>query len=87
MAKFKDLVFEVNESDDKDKMAMFRDALPKQQRMLMQSGLLILPFYHQMQSPLLKPVEQSSLNFFASAWAALENMLLAALRMNVCTDI
>ena len=78
MAKFKDLVFEVDESGDKDKMAMFADALPKQQRMLMQSGLLILPFYHQMQSPLLKPVEQSSLNYFASAWAALENMLLAA---------
>ena len=27
---------------------------------------------------LLKPAEQSSLNYFASAWCALENMLLAA---------
>ena len=57
---------------------MFAEALPKQQRMLMQSGLLILPFFRQKQSPLLKPVEQSSLNYFASAWCALENMLLAA---------
>ena len=46
--------------------------------LLMQSGLLILPFYNQKQSPLLQPVEQSSLNYFASAWCALENMLLTA---------
>ena len=78
MAAFKELVFEVDDSDDKDKMEMFADALPKQQKMLMESGLLILPFFRQKQSPLLKPVEQSSLNYFASAWCALENMLLAA---------
>lgn len=28
--------------------------------------------------PLLKPIELSSLNYFASAWCAVENMLLAA---------
>ena len=78
MEAFKELVFEVDNTDDEDKMAMFADALPKQQKMLMQSGLLILPFFRQKQSPLLKPVEQSSLNYFASAWCALENMLLAA---------
>lgn len=39
---------------------------------------LILPFFRQKQSPLLQPKEQSSLNYFASAWCALENMLLAA---------
>lgn len=64
MAAFKDLVFEVDETGDKDKMTMFADALPKQQRMLMQSGLLIIPFYNQKQSPLLHPAEQSSLNYF-----------------------
>lgn len=78
MAAFKKLVAEVDESDDKDKMAMFADALPKQQKMLMQSGLLIIPFFRQLTWPLLKPAEQSSLNYFASAWCALENMLLAA---------
>lgn len=78
MEAFKELVFEVDDTNDEDKMAMFADALPKQQKMLMQSGLLILPFFRQKQSPLLKPVEQSSLNYFASAWCALENMLLAA---------
>ena len=78
MAAFKELVCEVDDSGDKDKMEMFADALPKQQKMLMESGLLILPFFRQKQSPLLAPVEQSSLNYFASAWCALENMLLAA---------
>lgn len=78
MAMFKELVSEVDESGDKDKMAMFADALPKQQKMLMQSGLLILPFFRQLTWPLLKPTEQSSLNYFVSAWCALENMLLAA---------
>ena len=76
--KFKILVSEVDESGDEDKMAMFADALPKQQKMLMESGLLIIPFFRQLTWPLLKPAEQSSLNYFASAWCALENMLLAA---------
>lgn len=79
MAAFKELVHEVDDTNgDKDKMDMFADALPKQQRMLMQSGLLILPFFRQSQCPLLQPKEQSSLNFFASVWCAIENMLLAA---------
>ena len=33
MEMFKELVSEVDESGDKDKMAMFADALPKQQKM------------------------------------------------------
>ena len=78
MEMFKELVSEVDESGDKDKMAMFADALPKQQKMLMESGILIIPFFRQLTWPLLKPAEQSSLNYFASAWCALENMLLAA---------
>ena len=63
---------------DKDEHAMFTDALPKQQRMLMQSNCLVLPFFRQKDYPLCKPADQSSLNYFASAWAAVENMLLAA---------
>lgn len=78
MEAFKDLVFEVDDSGDEGKAAMFADALPKQQKMLMESGLLILPFFRQKQSPLLHPVEQSSLNYFASAWCSIENMLLEA---------
>ena len=78
MEKFKKLVSEVDESGDKDKMAMFADALPKQQKMLMESGLLVIPFFRQLTWPVLAPAEQSSLNYFASAWCALENILLAA---------
>ena len=63
---------------DKDEHAMFVDALPKQQRMLMQSNCLVLPFFRQKDCPLCHPTDQSSLNYFASAWAAVENILLAA---------
>ena len=63
---------------DKDEHAMFVDALPKQQRMLMQSNCLDLPFFRQKDYPLCHPADQSSLNYFASAWAAVENILLAA---------
>ncbi|MBD3590180.1 nitroreductase family protein [Bacteroides sp. GM023] len=63
---------------DKDEYAMFSDALPKQQRMLIQSNCLVLPFFRQKGYPLCKPADQSSLNYFASAWAAVENILLAA---------
>ena len=63
---------------DKDEYAMFTDAMPKQQKMLAQSGCLILPFFFHTGCPLLKPDNLSSLNYFASAWAAIENILLAA---------
>ena len=63
---------------DKDEYDMFIDALPKQQRMLVQSNCLVMPFFHQIGCPLCKPKDQSSLNYFASAWAAIENILLAA---------
>lgn len=63
---------------DKDEHAMFTDALPKQRRMLMQSNCPILPFFRQKGCPLCYPEDQSSLNYFAPAWAAVENILLAA---------
>ena len=63
---------------DKDGYAMFVDALPKQHRMLMQSNCLVLPFFRQKECSLCHPTDQSSLNYFASAWAAVENILLAA---------
>ena len=63
---------------DGDEHAMFVDALPKQQRMLAQSGCLVLPFFRQVGCPLCRPAEQSGLNYFASAWCALENLFLAA---------
>ena len=38
----------------------------------------VLPFFRQKDCPLCRPTDQSSLNYFASAWAAVENILLAA---------
>ena len=63
---------------DADECEMFVDALPKQQKMLAESNCLVLPFYRQLGCPLLQPGEQSGLNYFASAWAAMENIFLAA---------
>jgi len=45
---------------------------------LVQSDCLVLPFFRQKDCPLCRPANQSSLNYFASAWATVENILLAA---------
>ena len=63
---------------DKDEYAMFTDAMPKQQKMLAESDCLVLPFFFHKGCPLLEPECLSSHNYFASAWAAIENILLAA---------
>lgn len=63
---------------DKDKYDMFLHAVPRQKRMLIESGCIVLPYFKQNGAPLLKPEKLHSLNFFASAWAALENVFLAA---------
>ncbi len=62
---------------DEDQRTMYLDAIPKQHRMLLTAGCLILPLFRQ-EWPLLMPETLSSLNGFASMWCAIENMLLAA---------
>jgi len=56
---------------------MYVDAIPKQYSMLYNAGCLILPFFKQ-DSPLLQPESLSSLNYFASIWCCIENILLSA---------
>ncbi len=56
---------------------MYIDAIPKQKRMLVETGCLVIPLFRQ-QWPLLRPAGLSSLNAFASIWCCIENMLLAA---------
>jgi nitroreductase len=56
---------------------MYIDAIPKQYRMLLQAGCLMIPCFRQ-ESPLLKPDSLSALNGLASIWCCIENMLLAA---------
>jgi len=55
---------------------MYKNAIPKQHKMLIQSECLILPFFKQNTS-LLKPKNLSALNGFASVWCCIENILLA----------
>ena len=62
---------------DPCQISMYKDAIPKQYAMLIQSGCLVLPFFRQ-KPPLLEPKSLSALNGFASAWCCIENILLAA---------
>lgn len=56
---------------------MYLEAIPKQHDMLMNSTCLIVPCFWQ-HVPLLKPKTLSDLNYFASVWACIENILVAA---------
>ena len=62
--------------EDPCQINMYKDALPKQYNMLIQSECLILPFF-KLEAPLLEPVNLSSLNDFASIWCCIENIILA----------
>jgi nitroreductase len=55
----------------------YTDAIPKQHRMLLTAGCLIIPCFYNTE-PLLKPKNLSALNSFASIWCCIENMLIAA---------
>ena len=68
--------------EDLHQINMYKDAIPKQYTMLMQSECLILPFFKQT-SPLLEPANLSALNDFASIWCCIENILLAASAENL----
>ena len=56
---------------------MYRKAMPRQRSMLYSAPRLILPFY-KLRHPFLKPTCLSDLNEFASIWACVENILIAA---------
>ena len=62
---------EAAEAMDEDERAMFVDALPKQRRMLIESDLPRTAV-RQKDCPLCRPTDQIWLNYFASAWAAVE---------------
>ena len=57
--------------------SMYHEGIPKQQSMILTAATVILPCFH-VTSPLLKPTSLSDLNYFASIWCCIENMLLAA---------
>lgn len=62
---------------DEYQREMYFDAIPKQYRMLLAAGCLIIPCFRQKKS-LLKPDTLSGLNGFASMWCCIENVLIAA---------
>jgi nitroreductase len=62
---------------DEVQRRMYVDAIPKQRRMILSAGALIIPCFRQ-QRPLLEPETLSSLNAFASIWCCIENVLVAA---------
>lgn len=68
---------------DERQRGVYLDAIPKQHRMLLTCGCLILPLFRQY-GPLLQPESLSALNGFASIWCVVENMLLAAAAEGVC---
>ncbi|MFX0124227.1 MAG: nitroreductase family protein [Candidatus Hodarchaeota archaeon] len=57
---------------------MFLYAIPRQAKMILTAGAVIIPCFYQRSTPLLKPINLSSLNAFASIWLCIENILLAA---------
>lgn len=62
---------------DEVQREMYLDAIPKQVKMMLTAGALVIPCFHQPR-PLLKPESLGSLNGFASIWCCIENILLAA---------
>lgn len=62
---------------DRSQREMYIDAIPKQYKMLLNCGCLIVPCFQQTE-PLLEPSKLSSLNGFASIWCCIENILLSA---------
>ena len=56
---------------------MYLEAVPRQHKMLRDSGCLIIPFFKP-NGEFLHPAAQNALNPFASIWCCIENILLAA---------
>ncbi|MFC2078969.1 nitroreductase family protein [Candidatus Bipolaricaulota bacterium] len=57
---------------------MYLDAIPKQARMIRDAGALVIPCFHQPSPILEKKTSLHELNAFASMWAVVENILIAA---------
>ena len=65
------------DKEDTCQWDMYMDGIPKQYSMLYHSGCLVIPLFRQ-DYPLLTPDSINALNYFASIWCCIENILLAA---------
>lgn len=63
--------------NDGDQQALYRNAVPKQHRMLLDASLVVIPLLKQ-KTDILHPDNISHLNGFASIWCSIENMFLAS---------
>ena len=63
--------------DDSLQQECYRNAVPKQYRMLFDASAIIMPLLRQ-KTDILHPENVSHLNGFASIWCSIENLFLAA---------
>ena len=64
----------LNDSEQQD---AYKDAVPKQQKMLMDASVVVIPLLKQ-KTDILHPDNISHLNGFASIWCSIENIFLAS---------
>jgi nitroreductase len=75
-AEAKEIIDRVGYKNEEQRK-MYIDAIPLQRKMLLTGSVLVLPFFYQ-KNELLKPKNLSDLNYFASVWCSIENILIAA---------
>lgn len=62
---------------DKEQQEAYRNAVPKQYKMLIEASVIVIPLLKQ-KTDILHPDNISHLNGFASIWCSIENIFLAA---------
>ena len=67
---------------DQSQREMYKYSIPKQAKMILNAGAVIIPVYHQ-PFPLMNPKERMHLNYFASIWMVVENILLSAVEEDI----
>ena len=67
---------------DQAQREMYKYSIPKQAKMILNAGAVIIPIYYQ-PFPLMNPKERMHLNYFASIWMVIENILLSAVEEGI----
>lgn len=68
------------------KQECYRNAVPKQYRMLADASFVIIPLLKQ-KTDIMNPKNISQLNGFASIWCCIENIFLAATAENLACNL
>ena len=63
--------------NDSEQQSAYRNAVPKQHKMLMDASVVVIPLLKQ-KTDILHPENISHLNGFASIWCSIENIFLAS---------